>query len=140
MKKGNHQSKLGYRLKGFTLTEILIVLLIIGILILIALPDQTSVINKAKAKEAQLQLRHVHTLQKSYFYEHGKYGESLKDIGFQQVPTVSDGGSANYQISLELEKDGYKAYAVSVVDFDRDGAYNTWTIDQDLNLIEEIQD
>jgi len=56
-------------LKAFTLTEILVVLLIIGILVLLALPNLMPLITKAKSTEAKLQLQHVYTLEKSYFYE-----------------------------------------------------------------------
>ena len=31
-------------------------------------------------------------------------------------------------------ENGFKAQAVSVVDFDKDGVFNVWEIDQDKNL------
>ena len=35
---------------------------------------------------------------------------------------------------------GFKAQAVSVVDFDKDGVFNVWEIDQDKNLKETVKD
>ena len=37
-------------------------------------------------------------------------------------------------------ENGFKAQAVSVVDFDKDGVFNVWEIDQDKNLKETVKD
>jgi len=55
------------KLQAFTLTELLVVLVIIGILVLLALPRLMPLISKAKSTEAQMQLGHVHALEKGYF-------------------------------------------------------------------------
>ncbi|UTW67907.1 type II secretion system protein [bacterium SCSIO 12643] len=129
------------KLKGWTLTEILIVLAIIGILVMLVLPNQTAVIGKAKAKEAQLQLDMVYKLQLSNFYERSKYSDDLKSIGFIQEKLVSQGGQANYKIELiEASNNHFKATATSVTDFDGDGSFNVWQIDHEKNLIEVIPD
>ncbi len=83
------------KLKAFTLPELLIVLVIIGILVLIALPNLMPLISRTKATEAQLQLNHVYTLQKNYFYMHSKYSTDLDAIGFEQQKLVTEGGNAN---------------------------------------------
>lgn len=129
------------RLPAWTLMEVLIVLAIVGILVLLALPNFTSVISKAKGKEAELQLNALHMLQKSHFYERSKYGESLGDVGFEQESLVTNGGNANYLIELvEYSPTSYVARATAVVDFDGDGVFNVWEIDQDKNLIEVTKD
>ncbi len=128
-------------LKGFTLTELLIVLIIIGILVLLALPNLMPLIAKAKSTEAQLQLGHVHMLEKSYFYMHSRYSSDLQEIGFEQEKLSDEGGTANYIIEItESSSAGFKAIATSVADFDGDGIFNVWEIDQDKNLIETTKD
>ena len=131
----------GKGLRAFSLPEMLVVLVIIGILVLIALPTLMPLISKAKAMEAQQQLAFVHTLQKSYFYTYSRYSDSLDEIGFEQQPLVTEEGNANYRIEIvEAGESGFKVHVISVVDFDKDGQYNTWEIDQDKKLTEIVRD
>ena len=85
------------KLKAYSLTEILVVMVIIGILVLLALPNLMPLITKAKNTEAKVQLQHLQTLEKNYFYEKSKYSTSLEDIGFIQEKLSTDGndGKAN---------------------------------------------
>ncbi len=127
------------RIPSFSLTELLIVLAIIGILILIALPNLMPKIAEAKAQEAKLQLKHLHTLQKTYFYTYSKYSDAFEDLGYEHSKLVSDGGQANYLVEIvEASPAGFLARATSLVDFDGDGQMNIWEVDHDLNL-KEIQ-
>ena len=80
--------------EGFSLTELLVVLVIIGILVLIALPRLMPVITKAKTVEAKLNLKQVYTLEQSYKYEHDTYSTSFAEIGFEQDKLIKDGGQA----------------------------------------------
>ncbi|MCF8284515.1 MAG: prepilin-type N-terminal cleavage/methylation domain-containing protein [Sphingobacteriales bacterium] len=131
------------KIKAFTLTEILIVLVIIGILVLLALPNLMPLITKAKYTEAKLQLEHLYTLEKTYFFEHSKYSTDLSALGFvqEELNNESNTGKANYQIEIsEASSNAFIARATSIVDFDGDGVYNVWEIDQDKNLKEVIQD
>ena len=129
------------RLKAFSLPELLVVLVIIGILVLIALPNLMPLISRAKSVEAQQQLVFLHSLQQSYFFTHSRYSSSLNEIGFEQQPLVTDEGTANYRIEIvEADENGYKARATAVVDFDRDGKFNIWEINQDKQLKETEKD
>lgn len=129
------------KVQGFSLPELLIVLVIIGILVLLALPNLMPLISKTKATEAQLQLGHLHTLEKTYFYMYSKYSSDLDEIGFEQEKLVTDGGKANYLIEVvNAESSTFTARAMAVVDFDGDGTFNVWEIDQDKNLKETVKD
>lgn len=129
------------KINAFTLTELLVVLVIVGILILLALPRLMPLISKAKGTEAQLQLEHIHTLEKTYFYTYSKYTDSFDDLGFEQSPLVTNGGTANYQIEVvSVASNAFKVRATAVVDFDGDGVFNVWEIDQDKKLIETQKD
>ncbi|MDB5124743.1 MAG: ral secretion pathway protein GspG [Mucilaginibacter sp.] len=131
------------KVKAYTLTEILVVLIIIGILVLLALPVLLPLITKAKATEAKIQLNHVQTLEQGYFYEHSKYSKDLPEIGFVQekLSTENKDGRANYRIEItNATNTTFTARATAVVDFNGNGVYNVWEIDQDKNLKEITPD
>lgn len=123
--------------KAYSLTEILIVLCIIGILLLMVLPNQTSVIGQAKAIEAQAMLNQIYGLEKSYFYRHSKYSSNLEELGFEQELTVDEGGQAVYKIEIiDASNDSFSARATAASDLDSDGSFNTWEIDNKKMLNE----
>lgn len=129
------------KIKAFTLMELLIVLIIIGILVLLALPNLMPLISKAKSTEAQLQLEHIHTLEKSYFYLHSKYSDNFTDISFEHSILTTKGGNANYQIEIiEATNNAFKARATAITDFDGDGIFNVWEVDQDKHIKEITPD
>jgi len=131
------------RVKAYTLTEILVVLVIIGILILLALPNLLPLITKAKAVEAKEQLSHVQALEQSFFYEHSRYSKDLTEIGFIQEKLVTDGkdGRANYRIEItNATNTAFTARATAVVDFNGNGTFNVWEINQDKTLNEVTPD
>lgn len=129
------------RVRAFSLPELLVVLVIIGILVLVALPNLMPLISRAKTVEAQQQLAYLHSLEKSYFYTYSKYSSSLDEIGFEQSVLVSDGGQANYVIEIvEATEHGFRATATSITDFDGDGVFNVWEIDERKELRETVKD
>jgi len=129
------------RVSSFTLTEVLVVLIIIGILVLLALPNLLPLITKAKTTEAKIQLQYAYTLEKNFFFENSAYSNSLADLSFEQQPLVTTGGQANYKLEvIEASNNRFKIRAISVVDFDGDGVYNVWEIDQDKKLKEVTPD
>lgn len=132
---------LNIKLNGFSLPELLVVIVIIGILVLIALPNLMPLISRAKSVEAQQQLIFLHSLEKTHFYTYSKYSNSTDEIGFEQQKLVSEGGNANYLIEIaEVSDNGFRATATAVVDFDQDGTFNVWEINQDKSLKETTKD
>lgn len=129
------------KLKGWTLQDTLITLAIIGILIALVLPNLIGFISKAKSTEAQLHLEHLYTLEKTYFYVHSKYSNVLTEVGFEQAKLTSEGGNANYRIEVtEAGVNKFSARATAIADFDGDGVFNVWEIDQDKNIKEVTPD
>jgi type IV pilus assembly protein PilE len=141
MKRKTCKTRPNRRWKAFSLPELLVVLVIVGILVLIALPNLMPLISRAKATEAQQQLTFLHSLERSHFYTHSRYSSSLDELGFEQQRLVSEDGTANYAIEIvEASPQGFRATATAVTDFDGDGTYNVWEIDQDKMLRETVKD
>ncbi len=127
--------------KAYSMSELIIVLCIIGILLLLVLPNQTSVVAQAKAIEAQSMLSQIHGLQKSHFFRFSKYTTDFDALGFEQAATIDQGGQAVYRIEVvEASPNSFKARATALSDFDGDGVFNTWEIDQNRILKEVIKD
>ena len=139
--KTDFKSLIKKKTPAMSFLEILIALVIIGILVLLAMPNFMPLISKAKSTEAQLQLEHLYTLEKTYFYQYSKYSINLEDVGYIQEKLSSEGGKANYKIVItEATEKGFKATATSVVDFNGDGKYNVWEVDQEKGLKETTKD
>lgn len=135
------KNKNNWYVQAYSMTEILIVLCIIGILLLMVLPNQTSVISQAKSIEAQSMLNHLYGLEKSYFYRHSRYTNDFDALGFEPALSIDQGGQAVYKIAIiEAATNSFKATATAASDFDGDGAFNTWQIDQDKSLQEIVKD
>lgn len=129
------------KINAFTLVELMVVLAIVGILVLLALPNLMPLISKTKSTEAKIHLEHIYNLEKSHYYMYSSYSDDLSQIGYEAETSVLDGGNANYQIEIsEVSQGSFVAKAIAVVDFDGDGQFNTWSINQDKELIEEIPD
>jgi type IV pilus assembly protein PilE len=133
--------KLDKQLKAFTLTELLVVLVIIGILMLIALPNLMPLISKTHSIEAQQALTTIQKLQKSYHQMHVKYTVDLLELGFEPEKTVPEGGNAKYAIEVTAASPtAFSARARAVVDFDQDGVFNEWEVTQEGVLRETVKD
>ena len=126
---------------AFNLQEVLIVLAIIGILLLLALPNLMPLISKAKSVEAQTQLKYLYNSQTSYRYMYSKYTYDLNELDFEAPKTVTQGGTANYSYEiLEANNSSFKAKATAVTDFDGDGVFNVWMIDENGVPKQEVKD
>ena len=68
--------------KGFTLVELMVVIVIIGILAALAIPRFLGATNKSKAAEFKPVLKQIYTLQEAYRQEKDAYASAAADIGF----------------------------------------------------------
>ncbi len=129
------------KVPAFNLQELLVVLVIIGILLLLALPNLMPLIAKTKSLEAQTQLKHIYNLEKQYFFMHSKYVNDFNAIDFEAPKTVQENGNANYNYEIiEVSNNSFKARATAVTDFDGDGVFNVWEIDQNDSPRELVKD
>ena len=124
-----------HKVKAFTLSELLVVLIIVGILVLIALPNLLPLVNRARAIEAKTGLKNIYQLQEMHQLEFLEYSSSLKELDF----SVKGDQVYDYTI-IEADENSFIAQAKATKDFDKDGNYNTWTVDEEMNIKEVVKD
>lgn len=129
------------KVPALNLQETLIVLAIIGILLLLALPNLMPLISKAKSIEAQTQLKALYNSQTTYRYMYSKFSNDINELDFVAPKTVKEDGTANYRYEIVVASDiNFKARAEAVTDFDGDGVFNVWEIDENGNPKQIIKD
>lgn len=122
------------KMPSFNLQEMLIVLAIIGILLLIAIPNLMPLITKAKSVEAQIQLKAIYNAEKQYHFMYSKFSSDFSEIDFEVPKTIEENGSANYTYEIiQSDNNAFKARATAITDFNGNGVFNVWEIDQDGN-------
>jgi len=122
--------------RGFSLIELLIVLIIIAILAGIAIPRYMSSTTKAKQTEAKELLRQIYLLERSYFQENDEYWipddgiladkdnpDAFIELGVEIMP------SARYKYVIAGDQDHFTATATAER-LDDDPAIDQWQIDE----------
>ena len=121
--------------------QIMGAILIAGILTALAVPSIMKAVTKAKQGEAKTQLEHLYSLQRLHFLEFSKYSPDLEEVDFDQQTLVTEEGGARYKIEIvEAGTTTFTARATAVQDFDGDGVFNVWEINQDRKITETIKD
>ncbi|MFP4460163.1 MAG: type IV pilin protein [Candidatus Zixiibacteriota bacterium] len=72
--------------KGFTLIELMMVVLIVGIISALAIPRFQRASAQAKKREALGVLRQIAILEEAYYMEHGTYQPST---GVNEIPNIN---------------------------------------------------
>ena len=66
--------------RGFTLIELMIVIVVIGILATVAIPQLTKVREKAKLSTVQSEFASIKTVMEMYYVDKQQYPEKLEDL------------------------------------------------------------
>ncbi|MBI5746721.1 MAG: prepilin-type N-terminal cleavage/methylation domain-containing protein [Nitrospirae bacterium] len=121
--------------KGFTLIELVLVLLITAILMGIAIPIYQYFLKKAKQVEAQLALKEIVRLERMYFADHDRYSDSISEIGFSPMQPLN-----YYTIAIEPISDPNKFTARAEGNLDGDPDLDIWLINEKEIIIHLAED
>ncbi|HHY92669.1 MAG TPA: prepilin-type N-terminal cleavage/methylation domain-containing protein [Firmicutes bacterium] len=109
---------------GFTLVELLVVVLIIGILAGVAVPKVVQHVDNAKKTACRANMRQIETALEAYYLENGYYPEPSESslptgLELKRLPECPAFGAYTYERSaatdytLKCEKHGYEITAQS---------------------------
>ena len=120
------------RFHGFSLMEVMIVVVIIGILAALAYPNLEKYLKIARQTEAKTNLSAIYTAQKIYFTLHQSYAEDINELDLSLVQ------GDPYTFTMEASTSTFKAQAEGNIN--DDDVLDTWTIEQDKDLRNTIDD
>ncbi|MFX0199098.1 MAG: type IV pilin protein [Candidatus Hodarchaeota archaeon] len=133
MRKGNN--------KGFTITELIITMAIIGILSVIVIPMYTNHIRRARRSDAKVALEKVRFMEEDFRQENGRWTadpNELVRLGWPSIDAIAVAYNAgDYTITLQAHASGFIATATprnGTRQFNTDDGPNGWlAIDADGN-------
>lgn len=137
-------SKFHNRQRGFTLIELMIVVVIIGILAALAIPRFMTATVKSKQSECKGILKQMYTMERTYRQQNDDYWGA----GVSGGPGASN---AFAPIGVEIPASSRYTYTIITAatpllliqaecDLDDDPTVDTWTINQDGELLCTIDD
>lgn len=108
--------------KGFSLVELMIVLVVMGIIVSFAYPSYTNQVRKSKRADAHVALNEVVQRLESYFMRHyeyptgakgdASYSQLLTGLGYPSTGIISSEG--HYEIEIDSKKTIYTVTAKPV--------------------------
>jgi Tfp pilus assembly protein PilE len=125
MNTNAHPPKKRRRQDGFTLMDVMTVVLIIGVLGSLGLNQYNKYVARSRRPETVMAFRSIASAQREYLLTHGRFAATFSELGFKMEsgaaisPTEIQGYTYNYRI---MQDDGPRSwYVVATGNIDGDG-------------------
>ena len=133
-------SKFHNRQKGFTLIELMIVVVIIGILAALAIPRFMAATTKSKQSEAKGILKQIYTMERTYRQANNSYwgaGVSADAANPDNFATIGVQimASAKYTYDIITADATTLLARATATDLDDDATEDVWEIDDEGDLV-----
>ena len=125
------QNKTG--IHGFTLVELMVVVVVAGLLSMLALSVYKTYQKKAKTVEAKVGLANLAKLQETYFADNDTYAANVGLLGFSVV------GQQRYVFTID-NANASSFTASAQANLDNDAAMDVWTINDQRVLSHQSVD
>lgn len=119
------------RMRGVTLTELMIVVVVLGILAAVAYPSYRDFTARAKRNEAREALLRIATNQERFYLNNNTYTSDLTQLGFSQDPFPTPTGSYSVRVLPGADAAGYTAEADYQLSDNEAGKCNLFTINSE---------
>jgi len=125
------------KMKGFTLIELMIVIVIVAVLLTVALPSYQQQVRKTRRSLGRSELVQVMARQEQFFLDHRRYASELTDLGYPASPYAIDTDSNDqpatapdriYLIDLSTQPNSFTLYAIPQLSQSRDVVCGTLSL------------
>ncbi len=104
---------------GFTLIELMVAIVILGVILAVAVPSYRGHVRKAKRVDAFTALTHMASLQEQYFSENRTYTKLVSDLGLSplgsaQQTTLVENDNYSVWMNLNVANGGYVMVAKAI--------------------------
>ena len=100
-------------IRGFTLIEVMIVIVIVSVLVAIALPSYENSMQKGRRADGKSALMDIANQQEQFMLDQGTYTLDMEELGFSADPYISEEGHYSVDAAVCTSADITRCYVLT---------------------------